>query len=86
MIVQVARAIAETQVSSDWQSLVIAARAAILAMREPTAEMLDAVAGGLPDLGHIEEDWRAMIDCAAKGYPIRSLSGSKPDCDRSVVG
>jgi hypothetical protein len=33
-------------------------------MREPTPEMLDGAAVGMPDWGSLPDDWRNMIDCA----------------------
>jgi hypothetical protein len=64
MLFRVAKAIAEAHGTADWPSHIEAARAAILAMREPTPDMIEAAIGPLPDLGFLEEDWRRMIDSA----------------------
>ena len=66
MTEQVARAIAGTMGAADWRPYVEAARAAVLALREPTADMLEAAAPDLPDWGYLPGDWRAMIDFVAK--------------------
>ena len=66
MTEQVARAIAEALGAADWRSYVGAARAAVMAMREPTFGMLEAAAPDLPDWGYLPDDWRAMIDFVAK--------------------
>lgn len=65
MIERVARALAAELNSDDWRALVDAARAAVLAMREPTPGMLDAALPDLPDYGYLPDDWRAMIDHVA---------------------
>ena len=65
MLVRVAQAIAACHGSPDWMGFIPAARAAMLAMREPTPDMLEAATQGLPDWGHLPDDWRAMIDHAA---------------------
>jgi hypothetical protein len=62
MLFRVAKAIANVDGTSDWSSRIEAARAAILAMREPTPDMIEAAIGSLPDWGFLEEDWRRMID------------------------
>lgn len=62
MIERVARAIAAELGAADWRSHVDAARAAVMAMREPTIDMLEAALPDLPDWGYLPEDWRAMID------------------------
>ena len=41
------------------------ARAVLLAMREPTVEMLEAAMPDLPDWGSLPDDWRSMIDHVA---------------------
>ncbi len=71
MTERVARAIAQSLGRDDWRSYVEAARAAVLAMREPTPDMLDAVLPDLPDWGYLPDDWRAMIDHVAgeRVYP-----------------
>ena len=65
MTERVARAIAEQMGEADWRHYVGVARAAVLAMREPTVEMLDAALPDTPDWGYLPEDWRAMIDHVA---------------------
>ena len=62
MITRVARAIATCHGDRSWRTQVLAARAAVAAMREPTAEMLDAAMSDLPDWGFLQADWQAMID------------------------
>lgn len=62
MLFRVAQAIARADGTADWQSRIEAAHAAILAMREPTPDMIEAAIGSLPDWGFLEEDWRRMID------------------------
>lgn len=62
MIEEVARAIAKSLGGGDWRVFVPAARAAVAAMREPTADMLDAAIPDAPDWGYLPKDWRAMID------------------------
>lgn len=71
MTERVARAIAQSLGANDWRAYVAAARAAVLAMREPTTDMLDAVLPDLPDWGYLPDDWRAMIDHVAgeRVYP-----------------
>jgi hypothetical protein len=64
MIIRVALAIAEAKNEREWRNYIGAARAAIEAMREPTPEMLDGAAVGMPDWGSLPDDWRNMIDCA----------------------
>lgn len=66
MTERVARAIAESMGESDWRPFVSAARAAVGAMREPTADMLEAAIPDTPDWGYLPEDWRAMIDHVAQ--------------------
>ena len=65
MTERVARAIASALGAGDWRPYVGAARAAVLAMREPTADMLEAAVPDLPDWGYLPDDWRAMIDHVA---------------------
>ena len=65
MIERVARAIAQSLGSADWHVHIAAARAAVLALREPTIEMLDAATSGTVDYGHLPDDWRTMIDHVA---------------------
>jgi hypothetical protein len=72
MVTRVARAIAESLGSKNWQSYLHAANAAVAEMREPTIEMLEAAAGGLPDWSPLSEDWQKMIDCVLEeelGWP-----------------
>jgi hypothetical protein len=71
MTERVARAIAKSLGAEDWRPLVEVARAAVLAMREPTPDMIEAVLPDLPDWGYLPDDWRAMIDhvAAERVYP-----------------
>ena len=62
MIEQMARAIAASRDSDDWTASLPAARAALMALREPTLDMLEAALPGLPDWGYLPEEWQAMID------------------------
>ncbi len=62
MIEKVARAIAEARGHDDWSLNLPAARAALMALREPSLDMLEAALPGLPDWGYLPEEWRAMID------------------------
>jgi hypothetical protein len=62
MIVRMARAIAVSQGSTDWQKFVDTARASLNAIREPSDEMLEAASNGLPDWGELPQEWRNMID------------------------
>lgn len=74
MVERVARAICEEQEPTPWGELEesggsiptrddfrAAARAAIAAMREPSAWMIDS---GTPHLAIAEHAWRAMVDAA----------------------
>ena len=61
MLEKVARAIAEELQVGSWQDFIPAARAAVLAMREPSDEMLEAALPGLPDYGDLPDEWLAMI-------------------------
>jgi hypothetical protein len=62
MIEKVARAIAEARGHDDWSLNLPAARAALLALREPSLDMLEAALPGHPDWGYLPEEWQAMID------------------------
>lgn len=62
MIVRMARAIAASQGTSNWEPFVAAARASLTAIREPSDEMLEAASDGMPDWGELPQEWRAMID------------------------
>jgi hypothetical protein len=62
MMIRMARAIAMSEGSSDWEHFLPAARASLTALREPSEEMLEAASTGLPDWGDLPEGWRAMID------------------------
>jgi hypothetical protein len=62
MMVRMARAIALSEGSSDWEHFLPAARASLAAIRDPSDEMLEAASPGLPDWGDMPEGWRAMID------------------------
>jgi hypothetical protein len=77
MIARVARAIAVTQGDSDWRAYLTPARAAVLAMREPTAAMLQAAIPDLPDWGYLPDEWRAMIDHVVAEQPNLAAQ----DCD-----
>ena len=70
MFERIARAIAASQGHDDWRRCAVAAFAAISALREPTAEMLEAATEGLPDFGYLPEEWRAMIDHVMSETPI----------------
>lgn len=65
MLEKVARAIALAHGSSDWKSYAQSARAAVLALREPTPDMLEAALPDSPDFGYLPEEWTAMIDHVA---------------------
>ena len=65
MTEKVARAIAKAMGEDDWRPYVEAARAAVTAMRDPTADMLEAALPDAPDWGYLPADWRAMIDHVA---------------------
>ncbi len=62
VLVRMARALALSQGSSEWQSYVGAAQATLRELREPSDDMLEAASHGLPDWGDLPEGWRAMID------------------------
>jgi hypothetical protein len=62
MIVRMARAIALSQGSSDWQKYLEAARVSLNELRDPSVEMLEAATEGMPDWGELPTEWRAMID------------------------
>lgn len=62
MLVRIAKAIALSEGSDDWQSHIAAARASLEVLREPSPAMLEAATSGLPDWGDLPADWRAMID------------------------
>ena len=62
MLVRIAKAIAESDGSEDWQAYMAAARVTLEVLREPSQAMLEAATSGLPDWGDLPADWRAMID------------------------
>jgi hypothetical protein len=62
MLVRIAKAIARSEHSDDWQAHLRAARASLEVLREPSFAMLEAATPGLPDWGDLPADWRAMID------------------------
>ncbi len=64
MMIRVARAIATSLGSEEWVPYISVARAALVEMREPTYQMLEAATRGLPDWGYLPDDWRKMIDFA----------------------
>lgn len=61
MIEAIARAIAKSENSSDWRTRVPAARAALTAMLDPSADMLDAALPTDTDWGYLPDEWRAMV-------------------------
>jgi hypothetical protein len=69
MIVKVAKAIAIVISDTDWKAHVSTARAAVMAMREPTTAMLEAAMPDFPDWGYLPDEWRAMIDYVATEQP-----------------
>jgi hypothetical protein len=62
MLIRIAKAIASSEGSTDWQAYLGAARASLEVLREPSSAMLEAATHGLPDYGDLPEDFRAMID------------------------
>ena len=58
----VARAIAREMGEADWKNCASAARAAVLALRESSVDMLDTAVSNVPDWGCLPDDWRRMID------------------------
>ena len=62
MLERVARAIAIVEGNEKGMLHIKMARAAILAMREPTTDMLEAATIGLPDWGSLPDEWKMMID------------------------
>ena len=73
MIVRMACAIASDLGVADWRPYLGSARAAVMAMREPTVDMLEAALPDMPDWGYLPDDWRAMIDHVAQErvFPAR---------------
>ena len=65
MIDKVAQAIAMTEGNTNWKVRLVAARAAVIAMREPSTAMLQAAIPDLPDWGYLPDEWQAMIDYVA---------------------
>jgi hypothetical protein len=65
MLERIARAIALAHGGRDWQAYTQSARAAVLALREPTTDMLEAALPDTPDFGYLPEEWTAMIDHVA---------------------
>jgi len=65
MVERVAKAIARIEGDASWVQHLKAARAAILAMREPTPDMFEAALSDVPDWGSLPDEWRKMIDYAA---------------------
>ena len=59
---EVAAAIARETGSQDLPTCLRAARAAVLALREPSVEMLEAAMPDVPDWGYLPEEWQKMID------------------------
>ena len=65
MVKHVAQALQQEMETAPFDETAIAlARAAIVAMREPTEEMIDAWIGAP---GAIKGGWQAMIDAALEG-------------------
>lgn len=62
---RVAQAIAHQLGSDDWMDYRNAARAAVMALREPSPDMLEAAMPDVPDWGYLPDDWRKMIDFVA---------------------
>lgn len=69
MIERVARAIALEQTHADWRTCLPAARAAVLALKEPSDSMLEAALPGSIDWGYLPEDWSSMITCVMREEP-----------------
>jgi len=61
MIENVARAIANALGKEDWTECLTAARAAVLALSEPTHDMLEAAMPDFPDYGFLDQEYRAMM-------------------------
>ncbi len=61
MIEKVASSIALSQGRHDWQNHVASDRAAVLALSEPSVEMLNAALPDCPDWGYLPDEWSAMI-------------------------
>ena len=68
MLEKVARAIAKAQGTSNWQTFLGAARAAVLALSVPSVDMLDAALPDCPDWGYLPEEWSAMITYVANEH------------------
>lgn len=82
VLMRVARALAISQGSSDWHEFVAAAQAMLRALREPSAEMLEAGANGMPDWGDLPTGWRAMIDYVIGEEPLQfndNAAAAKPE-------
>jgi len=62
----VARAVAESEGAGSWQAYVDIARAAIKAMRTPTATMVDAGANTVWNRDALVSAYQAMIDRAGE--------------------
>ncbi len=62
VLMRVARALAMSQGSGSWHEFVVPAQEMLRALREPSDEMLEAGAIGMPDWGDLPTGWRAMID------------------------
>jgi hypothetical protein len=69
MIEKVARAISAAHGNQDWTLSLEAARAAVLALSEPTNDMLEAGLPDLPDYGFLVEEYRAMLLYVACEHP-----------------
>lgn len=64
VLMRMARALALSQGSGDWQQFVEPAQAMLRALRDPSDGMLEAGSNGMPDWGDLPAGWRAMIDHA----------------------
>lgn len=78
MIERVAKAIAASRGSDDWSPCLPAAHAALVALREPTLDMLEAALPGHPDWGYLPEEWQAMIDHVIAEQPV-AMSRALPE-------
>ena len=61
MIEKVARAIALASGKEDWTHCIEAARAAVLALSEPSNEMLEAAMRDFPDYGFLKDEYKEMM-------------------------
>ena len=73
-VVARAMAVAEGVGEHRWQAYLDLARPAIRAMREPTAEMVDAGASTVWNRDALVASWQAMIDRAGADEPGQDAS------------